>query len=117
LKSIWIVCAIACSVPQEPPTSTSVLEEPALETATEDTPEADAPLDPSSACGRAEVCCRAFAAAISDVVEASACSGPREASSTSDADARCERMSAGWRETLERLPSAPPPPECSPPDE
>ena len=58
------------------------------------------PLDPDSACGRAEACCRAFAAAIPNVVAESACVGPREVHERADADVRCDAMRAGWREAL-----------------
>lgn len=58
------------------------------------------PLDPDTACGRAEACCRAFAAAMPNVVAESACVGPREVHERADADARCDAMRAGWSEAL-----------------
>jgi hypothetical protein len=60
-------------------------------------------IDPETACGRTLACCRAYAAAIPNVVEDSACAGVYEALVADDADARCQRMSAGWREALTHL--------------
>ncbi|MCZ7687298.1 MAG: hypothetical protein M5U28_54605 [Sandaracinaceae bacterium] len=81
-------------VPAEPPAGPSAREE--------ELPEPD----PSSTCGRALACCRAYAAAIPDVVEASACRGVFEAASAED-ERRCRAMSRGWREALARLGDAP----------
>lgn len=78
--------------------------------ATDET-EALALLDPATECGRAQICCRAFALAF-DAVEPTACAGPGEVADEPDADAQCRRMTAGWREALERHPDADPPPEC-----
>lgn len=119
MRSIWVACAIACSVPPEAPVSSPVLRRPAPLEAPEHSPlpEPEAVLDPATMCGRAEACCRAFAAAVPNVVEESACAGPADAAGAGDADGRCERMMAGWRTVLERHPDAEPPPECSPPDE
>lgn len=62
--------------------------------------------EPSSTCGRALACCRAYAAAIPDVVEASACRGVFEAASSED-ERRCRAMTRGWGEALARLGDAP----------
>lgn len=118
MRSIWIACAIACSAPQEVPIPPPTLGGPAPHEGSEHSPP-PAPedrLDPTTTCGRAEVCCRAFAAAVPNVDEESACVGPAEAAESGAADERCERMTAGWRAALERHPGAEPPPECSPPD-
>lgn len=69
-------------------------------------------LDPDSDCGRAELCCRAYADAIPNVVAASACVGPREASEMRDAADRCRRMRDGWRAALEHLGSGDLPAAC-----
>lgn len=116
MKAIWIVCAIACSVPQDVPSLPRDIEEPPPP---ESEPTAlPAPgLDPASVCGRAEVCCRAFASATPHVVEQSACAGPAEAAAEPDAAARCRRMLAGWRTALERREGNEVPPECSAPGE
>lgn len=59
--------------------------------------------DPDSTCGHALACCRAYASAIPDVVEESACHGVLEAAAEEDPDARCRVMTAGWRQALEHL--------------
>jgi hypothetical protein len=67
-------------------------------------PSVDRPeIDPESVCGRSLACCRAYAQAIPNVVEDSACAGVYEALGTEDPDARCENMKAGWREALVHL--------------
>lgn len=58
------------------------------------------PLDPESPCGRAERCCRAWAAEMPSVEADVACGGPAEDASATDGDARCERARVGWREAL-----------------
>lgn len=66
-------------------------------------PEPAAPLptlEEATICGQALRCCRAFAEALPNVVESSACAGPFEAAEAYDADARCSLMQAGWREAL-----------------
>jgi hypothetical protein len=63
--------------------------------------------DPSSTCGRALACCRAYARAIPDVVEQSACSGVLDAAPTPQAEPRCRAMATGWRQALELLVEAP----------
>ncbi len=64
--------------------------------------------DPSSTCGQALACCRAYASSIPDVVESSACAGAREAASDPEGDARCRAMKEGWRQALAHLSGEPP---------
>jgi hypothetical protein len=71
-------------------------------------------LDPTSPCGRARACCRAYAEAIPHVDDAVACVGPAEVAGAPDADARCARMVEGWREALERLREGGAPAACRP---
>lgn len=96
--------AVACSMPPEP--SAGEVDEPAGEprsaaVTAEPVDPPPPPLDPESACGRAEACCQAFAEVTPHVEVASACAGPREVFEDDDADARCERMVEGWRVALE----------------
>ncbi len=106
--SAWLV--LGCSGGAEP--RVERMPEPSDEASTvEPAPVAEpaAPeLDPGSACGRALACCRAYAGAIEDVVESSACAGPSEASEAPDADARCDAMKEGWRDALIHLRGEPP---------
>ncbi len=98
LASILTACSGANGAEPRPLPET----QPAPE-APEPSEPAEVELDPSSPCGRALACCHAYASAIPDVVEDSACRGPGEAHALADADRRCRGMSAGWREALERL--------------
>lgn len=65
-------------------------------------------LDEGTTCGQALRCCRAFADAVPNVVESSACAGPFEAAEAEDAEARCALMQAGWREALFHATGEPP---------
>ncbi|HEY8432256.1 MAG TPA: hypothetical protein VIL20_27980 [Sandaracinaceae bacterium] len=113
LCAAWLLCA-ACSGANgsaeprprpepERPVAPAREEEPAA-------PSLPDP-DPASTCGRALACCRAYAAAIPDVVEDSACRGVREAASEGNADARCRAIAEGWRQALALRGGAPE--ECS----
>ena len=115
MKLLWIACAVACSVPQDAPRIPPEIEGPLPHEASEHSAfaEPEPELDLSSVCGRAEVCCHAFANATPNVVAQSTCAGPREAAAQPDADARCERMMLGWRTALERNEDVELPSECS----
>ncbi len=118
--------AVACSSPTHDAASASDLsvEEPTPsglggpiphETSEHRPLEALSTLDPATTCGRAQACCRAFAAATPNVVSASACAETVEAAEREDADARCERMIVGWRIALDRNADVEPPPTCAAP--
>lgn len=72
-------------------------------------PAPTAELDPSTTCGRALTCCRAYAEAMPNVVAETACAGPAEVADEPDADERCSRMTHGWREALALLEGGVPP--------
>jgi hypothetical protein len=101
-----IVCGIsifalfvACSSGTNEPRTTRT---EATETAQgEDAPHA--PIDPSTACGHALACCRAYAHAMPDVVERSACAGIYDALDQPEPDQHCRMMTAGWRDALVHL--------------
>lgn len=119
MKVLLFVLAAACSAPTpatpEPashapagptPHESSdhrpiVVAEPALES-----------LDADTSCGRAQACCRAFAAATPHVDAASACAETVEVAELADADERCERMTIGWRVALEHNREVDPPAAC-----
>ena len=79
------------------------IEEPTNPPAGPEESEEPAPLDLATACGRAEQCCFAFAAAVPHVRRETACAGPREATDTDEPDPACDRMRVGWHHALERL--------------
>lgn len=93
--------------PAAPPDPAPELAEP-----TEEPRAIEVPLDPDSECGRARLCCEAYARAIAGVVAASACVGPAEVAGEPDAAARCDRMREGWRVALEHHPDEEPPEAC-----
>lgn len=105
--ALLALLALACSGANgaEPPPIQPRSEEPAPEPPPEPEPAVSptrAEPDPDSACGRALACCRAYASAVPDVVESSACAGVFEAAETG-ADARCDAMKEGWRQVLTHL--------------
>ena len=104
MRGLWIAFAVACSMPPEAPAAPPPgLDGPTPHEA-DGHPEPDPPppaLDPSTVCGRAQACCRAFAEVTPNVAADVACAEPADAAGAADADARCERMIIGWRAALE----------------
>lgn len=107
MRGLWmILCAIACSMPPDPPEviPAEPFDGPTPhehgEHAAPEPPRA--PLDPATTCGRAEACCAAFAEVTPHVALDTACAEPHAAASLPDADARCARMIRGWRTALEQ---------------
>lgn len=115
MRALALLVAFGCSGangdhdPQEP--SDPVADEDPGSPPVEEDPRP--PVDPDTVCGRALACCRAYAAAIPNVVEESACAGIYDAIEGPSPDASCARMSRGWREALARMSEdGSAPPEC-----
>lgn len=114
-RALLFAFAVACSVPQEaPPERPSRVSPPTPHEATAHAPFEPPPsLDPTTVCGRALACCRAFARATPHVSATSACAETFEVAELEDADARCGRMQLGWRAALEVREDLEPPEACS----
>ena len=120
MKTLLFAFAVACSSPpNDTPSPATPLHEPdgpVPHEASQHRPlEAPPTLDQATTCGRAQTCCRAFAAVTPNVVAASACAEPVEVAEHEDADERCERMIIGWRVALEHHVDVEPPPACAAP--
>ncbi len=109
-----VFCALAACSGSGNERATSGSEQAERTSAQEDrsADEPDRPaVDPESSCGHALACCRAYANAMPNVVERSACEGVYEALELPDPDARCGAMTVGWRDALVHL-TANAPAEC-----
>ena len=104
--ALAVAMAGACGAHETEPERTGGDEQLPRAPGTDTEPEADepeppvlAPLEPSSVCGRAQACCRAFVEVTPNARLGAACAGPAEASALED-DEACERMRRGWAQVL-----------------